>query len=280
MSAMRKHVLRVAVGDPPTVTELLAARLALPLDRAREWVRIGAVQADGRRAVEATHLPPGTRVVVREPVVVATAPLVVAWRDELTLVVEKPAGMLAQPSEGEAASSLEARVRDELPSARMLHRLDRDASGLVLFALRPEAFAPLQRSIEEGLVERTYAAVASGEIAEPREIRLRIARDPSDARRRVALPENAPGGRAALTRLAPLGPGAGGTALRVELGTGRTHQIRVHLLAIGHPLVGDGLYGGPPAARLMLHAARLVFPHPATGGRVAVESPAPEGFGG
>ena len=280
MKLPRKHVLRAAVGDPSEIGEFIALRLHLSTERAREWVDLGAVQVAGRRADRATQLTPGLRVVVREPSLDRTdrsdAALVVAWRDDDLLVIDKPAGMLSQPSENESASSLESRVRAESPSARMLHRLDRDASGLVLFALRSELYAAMQHDLERGRMERSYVAIAGGVISSQREIRLRIARDGTDARKRIALPENAPGGKEARTTVVPIGSTPLGTALRIQLHTGRTHQIRVHLAAIGHPLVGDTLYGGLFASRLLLHAERLVFSHPKTRERIVVRSAPPE----
>jgi RluA family pseudouridine synthase len=277
---MRKHVLRVAMGDPRAIVPFLVERLLIDDKQAAEWVKLGAVTVGGKRADAYTRLLTGMRVIVREPAApVDDQPLEVVWRDEDMLVIDKPAGMLSQPSSGEAASSLEARVQAEVPSARMMHRLDREASGLVLFALRPGVYAAMQHDLENGAIERYYLAIAAGVVSASREIRLRIARDPLDGRRRIALPEAAPGGEEARTRIAPIGWAGSGTALRVELYTGRTHQIRVHCAAIGHPLLGDELYGGPPAPRLMLHAARLIMPHPRTGERVALAAPPPPEMG-
>jgi RluA family pseudouridine synthase len=286
---MRKHVLRVAMGDPRAIVPFLVERLLIDDKQAAEWVKLGAVTVGGKRADAYTRLLTGMRVIVREPAApVDDQPLEVVWRDDDMLVIDKPAGMLSQPSPGESASSLEARVQAEVPSARLMHRLDREASGLTLFALRPGVYAAMQHDLEDGAIERYYLAIASGVVSASREVRLRIARDPLDGRRRIALPEAAPGGEEARTRITPIGwAGAGrsttgggapsGTALRVELYTGRTHQIRVHCAAIGHPLLGDELYGGPPAPRLMLHAARLIMPHPRTGERVALAAlPPPE----
>jgi 23S rRNA pseudouridine1911/1915/1917 synthase len=273
---VRKHVLTVALGDPRAIDAFVAARLLIDPERAQEWVRLGAVQVGGRRADLHTRLLTGMRVIIREPAAPEELePLAVIYRDDDLLVVDKPAGMLSQPSANEAASSLEARVQRELPEARLMHRLDREASGLVLFALRPVVHAALQHDLENDAVTRHYLAIASGVVTASREIKLRIARDSLDARRRIALPENADGGKPARTKIVPIGWSRDGTRLRVELHTGRTHQIRVHCAAIDHPLVGDDLYGGPPGARLMLHATHLALPHPTTGDALELDSPAP-----
>src|SRR5262249_24019035 len=139
-------------------------------------------------------------------------------------------------------------------------------SGLILCARRPAACAPLQESLSRGAIVRGYVAVVHGAPQPPTgHITLRIARG-RDPHRRQALPAAAPGGEEARTeyrteRLLP----DGRALLSLTLHTGRTHQLRVHLSAIGHPIAGDQDYGGPPAERLMLHAATLRFPHPATG---------------
>jgi RluA family pseudouridine synthase len=282
--SLRKHVLQVAPGDPLDPAAFLAARLAVDEPTARAWLERGAVEVDRRRAAAGARLALGSRVVVREPPPAAPVdeePLRIVHRDPDLVVVDKPAGVLAQPSPGEAAASLEARVQARFPSARLVHRIDRDASGLVVFTLRPAAHAALQQAFVSGAVEREYLAVCAGAWDGPREIRLRIARDPKDTRRRVALPERAPGGKPACTLVTALGSAAahpGATVLSVELRTGRTHQVRVHLAALGHPLVGDRLYGGPPAPRLLLHAARLRLPLPSGGAPLELRAPEPPGF--
>jgi RluA family pseudouridine synthase len=277
---MTKHVLRAAAGDPVPVDDFVAARLGVPLERAAAWVRLGAVTVGGRRAAPSSRVAAGARVVVREPDAPAFADLPVVYRDDDLLVLDKPAGALSQPSPGVAAPSVEARIQAEHPGARLAHRLDRDTSGLLVFTLRPGAHAAMQQAFSGGTVERVYLAVAAGEIAAPLDVRLRIGRHPSDPRLRAALPEHAPGGRAARTDARPLGRHPLGTLLRVLLHSGRTHQIRVHLAALGHPVAGDTLYGGPPAPRLMLHATELAFAHPRTGAPLRFHSPPPPDFAG
>jgi RluA family pseudouridine synthase len=277
----RKHILRVAASDPLVVEEFLAARLAVDAARAAAWVRVGAVQVDAGRATPSHRLAPGARVIVREPDdAPVDEPLAVIHRDADLLVVDKPAGVLAQPSAGLASPSLEARVQHDLPGARLAHRLDRDTSGLIVFTLRAPAHAAMQHAFATAAVERTYLAVAAGTIDREQTIRLRIGRHSSDPRFRAALPEHDPSGRAAATHVTPVSAHALGTLVRALLHTGRTHQIRVHLAAIGHPVAGDTLYGGPTAPRLMLHALALRFAHPTTGAPLDLEAPPPVAFAG
>jgi RluA family pseudouridine synthase len=261
-----KRLFTVAAGDPGTLGAALAARLGLGPADAAALIRRGEVRLDGRRAGDpAAAVRPGQRVVAHLQPAPPPAPLDIVHQDEALLVVDKPAGVPSQATPGEAAGALDALVQARFPSARLLHRLDRDASGLVLFSLDPSARRALQAALEAGAIERRYLALCAGRLDGDGEIRLRIARDGRDARRRQALPENAPGGEAARTRWRALRSDGERTLLEVELDTGRTHQIRVHLQARGHPLVGDTLYGGPPAPRLALHAHRLDLPHPVTG---------------
>jgi tRNA pseudouridine32 synthase/23S rRNA pseudouridine746 synthase len=157
-----------------------------------------------------------------------------------------------------------------------MHRLDRDASGLVLFAARAEACASLQTELNAGRIDRRYIAVVAGHLERPEgRICLRIARDSTDPRRRIALPENAPAGLPASTRFRVLGRSNEEDALDLALDTGRTHQLRVHLAAVGHAIVGDRFYGGSSAPRLCLHACKLTLTHPFDGRPVVASSPVP-----
>lgn len=275
---VRKHLLTVALGDPPDLTSLLVTRLGVSIAVAHRWIERGAVEVDRARANARSALRTGARVVVRPPLVEEAEqppPLTLLYRDEHLLVVDKPAGMLSQPSPGESATALEQRLRAIDERATLVHRIDRDTSGIVVAALEGPTIASLQRALADGAVERSYRALVEGRLDRPREIRLRIARDPHDVRRRVALPEDAPGGQAAATLALPLTPLADRSLVEAKLVTGRTHQIRVHLSAIGHAIVGDRLYGGAPAPRLMLHAHRLRLRHPVTGEALTIESPPP-----
>jgi 23S rRNA pseudouridine1911/1915/1917 synthase len=266
---VRKRVLTVAVGDPPQLDRWLAARLppepgADPLPRAREHVAQGAVHVDGRRCLDpSTPLRPGQRLTIFLAAPPASLPpLHVIHRDRHLLVIEKPSGVPTQATHGTSREALDERVRCEIDAdARPLHRLDRDASGLVLFA-RPEARARLQAAMAAGAIDRRYIAIVSPRLDGEGRINLRIGRDPTDRRRRTALPERAPSGEAAASRWRVRAHTGDRAALELTLETGRTHQLRVHLAAIGHPILGDRLYGGDAAERLCLHAHQLTVPDP------------------
>ena len=277
----RKHLITVAPGDPRDLTTLLTCRLSIEPAMAAEWISRGAVQVAGARATAKSPLVPGSKVVAREPPPAVKASFHVVLSDEDLLVVDKPAGMLAQPSPGES-DSLETLVLRRHPEARLAHRLDRDTSGLMLFTVSSPAHAAMQQSLARGEVLREYLAICAGLFEGTRAITLRIAPDPEDRSRRRALPESASGGQAARTLLTVISnasrPGQPATRLRATLDTGRTHQIRVHLAAIGHPLLGDRLYRGPPAPRLLLHAVRLAFRHPRTGAPLDLAAVEPAAF--
>jgi 23S rRNA pseudouridine1911/1915/1917 synthase len=202
------------------------------------------------------------------------------------LVAVKPAGLLtiATASEREETlyAFLTARAKRADPRARVLivHRLDREASGLLVFARTPEAKQALQAQFRAHSVERAYLAVVEGTVAADADIiDLPLREDPASGRVR-AVPPGA-GGKRAVTRFRVLGRREAFTTLAVRLETGRKHQIRVHLAAIGHPVAGDPTYGAPrpgPLGRLALHAATLAFDHPRTGERRRFESPPPPAF--
>jgi RluA family pseudouridine synthase len=271
-----KRVFRVAAGDPARLVAALAARLGLGEAEAAALLRRGAVELDGRRVTADAAVAAGARVIAFLPEATSQAPLVLAYRDEHVLVVDKPAGLRSQAVRGEAEDTLIARVQRELdPRATLLHRLDRETSGLVLFPLTDAARQRLQRALDEGELERRYLARVRGRVEAPCTIRLRIGVDARDRRRRVVHPEPSGAGEAAVTHVEPLEPGELESRVRLRLETGRTHQLRVHLAAIGHPIVGDALYGGPPAERLWLHADELSFPDPGGGPGRTVRAPAP-----
>jgi 23S rRNA pseudouridine1911/1915/1917 synthase len=200
--------------------------------------------------------------------------------DEHLLVVDKPAGLVVHPGAGHAGGTLADVLGADLgggaPGRRgIVHRLDRDTSGLMVVARTEEAHRRLTSLVRRRGLERTYVALVEGR---PRSrtgrIEAAIGRDRHDPTR-FSLDTDTP--RQAVTHFEVERLLARNALLRVRLETGRTHQIRVHLAAIGLPVVGDAVYGVPEPAlgRQFLHASRLAFPHPFTGERIDVESPLP-----
>lgn len=198
--------------------------------------------------------------------------------DDRLIVVDKPAGLLAVPGRGaDKADCAVARVRSAFADALVVHRLDMATSGLLAFARGLEAQRALSRAFETRQVDKRYVAVVHGELRDDAgEIDLPLAADWPNRPRQVV---DRLHGRPALTRWRVLARTPGRTRVALEPVTGRSHQLRVHLLALGHPIVGDALYA-PPAAlalapRLLLHASRLALPHPRDGAACVVESAPP-----
>ena len=213
--------------------------------------------------------------------------LKVLHEDDALLVLDKPAGLVVHPAPGHwddtLLNALVARgtALSAGPAGRpgIVHRLDKDTSGLMLVAKTDDAHRVLSRALAHRKIERRYAALVWGHVEEPRTIAAPIGRHPKDRKRMTVLP----GGRAAESRVEPVARFAVSDLVRVALATGRTHQIRVHLAHVGHPVVGDPVYGGGGAKRITgawrsladaveraatrqaLHAAELRFTHPSTG---------------
>jgi 23S rRNA pseudouridine1911/1915/1917 synthase len=215
-------------------------------------------------------------------------PIEILHADADVLVVNKPAGLLVHPTaEGEddtvlsrAAAELERRTGRH-KRVHVVHRLDRDTSGVLVLALSHAATRLLQAQFRSHTVERRYLALARGTLGEEAIVNRGIGR-PRPGARRAALAPGA-GGRSARTVVRPLERLAGATLVEAELGTGRTHQVRVHLSFLGHPVLGDTVYGDPAAdptgtGRLALHAAVLSFVHPSTGERLTFRAPPPPDF--
>jgi 23S rRNA pseudouridine1911/1915/1917 synthase len=214
-------------------------------------------------------------------------PLAVIHEDDHLMVVDKPAGMVVHPAAGNWTGTLLNALlayhpaAQRLPRAGIVHRLDKDTSGLMVIGKTQEACEVLVRQIAARQVHRVYVALVHGQMAclSDQEITGWIGRDPRHRLRMAVLPEGTSGARDALTRVRLLDRAPGVTWVGCKLHTGRTHQIRVHLASIGHPLVGDGLYGGRPQwglSRQALHAHVLAFRHPLSGEVIRLESPLPE----
>jgi 23S rRNA pseudouridine1911/1915/1917 synthase len=206
----------------------------------------------------------------------------IAYEDEHLLVVDKPAGVVVHPAPGHHAGTLVhgllehgAEGGEEADRPGIVHRLDRDTSGLLVVARSEQAYERLKQQVAERELERVYLALVRGRPRSRRgRIEAPIGRDRSDPLRH-SLDTESP--REAVTHFEVERLFAHHALLRVRLETGRTHQIRVHLAAIGLPVSGDGVYGVPEPGlpRQFLHATELAFPHPLSGERVEAHSPLP-----
>jgi 23S rRNA pseudouridine1911/1915/1917 synthase len=221
-------------------------------------------------------------VAAREPEADSEADFTVAYEDEYLLVVDKPAGVVVHPARGHAAGTLAQALAgrtaggEEPGRAGIVHRLDRDTSGLLVVAKSEEVHRALKSLLAARRLEREYLALVEGHpSARTGTIEAPIGRDRRD-RLKISIDTDHP--RPARTRFEVERLLPASALLRVGLETGRTHQIRVHLAAIGHAVCGDPLYGTPGSyglSRQFLHAGRLGFPHPVTGAVVDVRSPLP-----
>jgi len=204
-------------------------------------------------------------------------PLRVIHQDAHLLVVDKPAGLLSVPGRGEAlADCLIERLRPDHPSIRLVHRLDRDTSGVVVFALSPEVQADLNLQFEERRTQKRYVARVAGHPAEARgRIDLPLIVDWPNRPRQMVCHDT---GRPARTDWRLLALEGDDARVALTPHTGRTHQLRVHMQALGHPILGDSLYATGAALdhpRLMLHAEDLRLRHPATGAAISFRAPVP-----
>ncbi|HEY5192449.1 MAG TPA: RluA family pseudouridine synthase [Solirubrobacteraceae bacterium] len=206
----------------------------------------------------------------------------IVWQDDHLLVVNKPPGLVVHPARGHREGTLSqllagtAAGGEEPERAGIVHRLDRDTSGLLVVACTEDAHRLLQDALRARLIEREYLALVEGRLpARTGTIEAPIGRHPR-IRTRMAVGGTA--SREARTHFTLERPLRGVSLLRLRLDTGRTHQIRVHMQAIGHPVCGDPEYGTPGTfglTRQFLHATRLAFPHPITGEPVEVTAPLP-----
>jgi 23S rRNA pseudouridine1911/1915/1917 synthase len=258
--------------------------------RVQEWIKAARVQVDGRvekasytlRGAELVEVEPAAR-----PPLKATPedlPLTILYEDAAVIAVDKPAGVVVHAGAGVHEGTLVNRLVhhfEKLSSVGgelrpgIVHRLDRYTSGVLLVARNDAAHQALAEQFSSRSVEKVYLTLVHGTMERDRgRIMLKIARDPV---RRTRMTTRLGTGRSALTDWEVLERFPNFTFLRVKIGTGRTHQIRVHLASIGHPVAGDRLYGAPrDGERYFLHAHRISFTSPARGERVTVESPLPE----
>jgi 23S rRNA pseudouridine1911/1915/1917 synthase len=257
--------------------------------RLQSWIREGRVLVDGAaakpsgvmRGSEEIDVTPG-----RLPALRAEAediPVAVLYEDAGVVVIDKPAGMVVHAGAGAHRGTLVNALLHRFKSLSsvggdlrpgIVHRLDRFTSGALVVAKTDAAHRDLAAQFSSRMVEKIYLALVEGTLEGAGRSEKPIARDP---RNRARMTARLGSGRAALTDWETIGQYAGFTLLRIRLGTGRTHQIRAHMAAIGHPVAGDRLYGANPSPwnRYFLHAHRLGFRSPATGQEVMVESPLP-----
>jgi 23S rRNA pseudouridine1911/1915/1917 synthase len=243
------------------------------------------VLVDGRPRPKSYRLEGGERVQLAGPAEAPRAspppPPAILFQDEHLAIVDKPAGLVVHAGAGHAGDTLVDALADVVAGGDpdrpgIVHRLDRDTSGLLLLARSDEAHARLSDLVRRRALERTYLALVRGRPASRSgRIEAPIGRDRDDPTR-VSLDTDTP--RDAVTHFEVDRLFAADALLRVRLETGRMHQIRVHLAAIDLPLVGDPVYGvsEPTLGRQFLHAARLGFEHPFTGERLELESPLPD----
>jgi 23S rRNA pseudouridine1911/1915/1917 synthase len=264
-------------------------------NRLQAWMRRGRVTRNGAPLAPRDKVWHGDRLQVDgepDPEVLATLPedipLEIVFEDAAILVVDKPAGLVVHPGSGNPRGTLQnallrhAPETARVPRSGIVHRLDKDTSGLLVVAKTLPAQVALVRQLQARSVRREYLALVHGEVAHDGDVEAPIGRHPV-SRTRMAV---VPAGRPARTHFRVAERFAGITLLRLALETGRTHQIRVHMQSIGHPLVGDPVYGQrsvrascPALAtgfpRQALHAATLGLVHPASGASLCWTAPLP-----
>ena len=252
---MTRKLRPVAADAGRTLAEFLTTRLGEPAAEIAARIAGGSVFLDNRRVRDPqTRLVGGERVVVHQPPE-RTQGFRIVHLDEDTIVVDKPVGLPVQATR-DGGGALDEQVAALHPGARLVHRIDRDTSGLVLFTRHPEAHRRFAALLATGGLRRVYRAVVVGE-PETRELDFPIAPDPED-RRRFSVHDT---GRPTRTRLRRLDAQGGRSLVELELVTGRTHQARVHLAHAGHPILGDPIYAPPEvralSPRLLLHSGTV-----------------------
>jgi 23S rRNA pseudouridine1911/1915/1917 synthase len=289
-------------SDGVRLDRFLAAVLAdQSRSRIQRLIKQGRVRIAGRPGRPNQPVRTGQRIDIEipEPAIASlrpeALPLSIVYQDNDVVVVDKPAGMVVHPAAGHASGTLVHALLHHIGDLSgiggerrpgIVHRLDRGTSGLMVVAKGDTAHEELARQFRDREVEKEYVALVWGVVQAGRRIDAPIGRDPSNRKKMSARARRS---RAAVTRIVRaerFGPGV--TLAHLAIHSGRTHQIRVHLSSIGHPVVGDALYGGvhrrvpgdlravTHLQRPFLHAARLVFKHPGDGRRMEFLSPLPD----
>lgn len=256
--------------------------------RLQGWIKEGLVLVNGVTAKASLVLHGGESIEVTPadsaPLLAAPEdlPLEILYQDPAVIAINKPAGLVVHAGAGARSGTLVNRLVHHFAALSqvggdlrpgIVHRLDKGTSGVLLVARNDAAHRALAAQFAGRTVEKTYLALVHGHVRnEQGRLATPIARDPV---RRIRMTTKLGTGRSALTEYRVLRRFEKFTYLEVRIGTGRTHQIRVHLSSIGHPVAGDKVYGAPAAERMFLHAWRIVFTSPATDRRVTVEAPLP-----
>jgi 23S rRNA pseudouridine1911/1915/1917 synthase len=278
-------------------TELAGLRLDQALAKLlpeESRTRLARLIDEGHVRVDGAQVPAKRKLKSGEVVEVALAPRIeesayrpeaialdILHEDDDVLVVNKPAGLVVHPGSGNWAGTMlnallhHAPALEQLARAGIVHRLDKDTSGLLVVAKNEPAQLALVRQLQARTVKRTYLALARGKIATPGKVDAPIGRHPVHRTRMAVVA----GGKPAITHYRVRESFAAHTLLECDLETGRTHQIRVHLASIGHPLEGDPVYAkrgeGVSFARQALHAWKLAFVHPRSAAPLSFEAPVP-----
>jgi 23S rRNA pseudouridine1911/1915/1917 synthase len=305
MSQTEQRVLLEGDGADERLDSWLASRLDLSRARATQLIEQGRVTLNGAVPKKRDRAGPGDVVEVLIPAPQPSSltpediPLTIVHQDDDLLVIDKPAGLVVHPAAGNPTGTMVNALLHAIPDLSgiggvlrpgIVHRLDKDTSGLMIVAKHDDAHRTLSEALKRREVRRAYLTAAWGRLAEDDMlVDAPIGRDPNERKRMAVVPD----GRAARTRFRRLERWRAADLVRAELETGRTHQIRVHLLHLGHPVVGDRTYapdrhkgfGGPERAwaaglakrvpRQFLHATELRFVHPRTGEAMRFDSPLP-----
>ncbi|MEX0912805.1 MAG: RluA family pseudouridine synthase [Gemmatimonadota bacterium] len=304
---MRDERVEIVVEeDAPRIDTYLARRLDLSRSRIEQLIEAGHVQVNGRVPKKRERPPAGARIVVDLPpaepshIPAEPIPLDIVYEDGDLLVLNKPEGMVVHPAPGHRTGTLVNALLHQVEDLSgiggvlrpgIVHRLDRDTSGLMIVAKNDQAHQRLSLALKRRKVRRGYLAAAWGHLREDEvSVDAPVGRHPGQ-RKRMAVVE---GGRRAVTHFQRIERWRAADLVRAELETGRTHQIRVHLLHIGHAVVGDSTYGpnrergfsgtdrgwatalAARTNRQFLHAAQLRFVHPRTGASLEFDAPLPE----
>ena len=292
-----------ADSEDSRLDRFLAASLSLSRSQLQRLIKEGCVLVAGKAAKANQAVKPGQEISIEVPALIDAAPapedlpLPIVYQDKDLIVVDKPAGMVVHPAAGHESGTLVNALLhhvDDLSGIGgekrpgIVHRLDKGTSGLMVVAKHDTSHKELARQFAQREVEKEYLALAWGEVMAGRRIDAPIGRDPSNRKKMASESARVRRTRAAATRIVRAEHfGRVLTLVQVAIHTGRTHQIRVHLSAIGHPIVGDALYGGvhrrvPGDIRAVthldrpfLHSARLAFTHPDDGRRMEFLSAMP-----